>query len=306
MLTSIGSTQAQDPIELPSWELGWDENMDGTHTLSVNDDNDIVDTLYIFIDNTRNSDLNIELDIEWDSSEEIPIEIDFPSSITIGSTTNETISISLLNENGYVFERSPNSTMTLSVTANEIAFDQSVSSQEIDGKLAVPSVYELIPSATSRGEKLYSGSWVEYDFKIDNNGNSNDAIDNPQYKIRSCPQLDLEGMDELDGQVIAVGQMYEMKLKIKASEAHPDRTCEITLSITSSGNNIISSITFDIAVSAVEDNSGDSTEITDNSDSELDDTNSDLTESSSLTYVSFFEFSLISCFAMIIFSRNNR
>ena len=49
------------------------------------------------------TDLNIDLTIEWDSND-IPIEIDYPESVTISSSTNETISIMLKNENDYVFE----------------------------------------------------------------------------------------------------------------------------------------------------------------------------------------------------------
>ena len=72
------AVSAQDQLEMPSWELGWDEDMDGTYTLEVNNGDDIDDELMIFIDNQRMSDLNIELTIEWDSND-IPIDIDYPS-----------------------------------------------------------------------------------------------------------------------------------------------------------------------------------------------------------------------------------
>ena len=166
---TLGSVHAQDPIA--SWELGWDTDMDGTYTLFLNEHDDIEDELKIFIDNQRIYDLNIELTIEWDSSEQIPIEISYDESITISGSTNETISISLKNENGYVYERSPNSTMIISITADEVALEQSTSSQNIEGDVAVPPVYELVPSVTSRGETLYPGSFIEYDFNIENNGN---------------------------------------------------------------------------------------------------------------------------------------
>jgi len=152
---------AQDQLQMPSWELGWDEDMDGTHTLEVVNGDDINDELFIFIDNQRMSDLNIELTIEWDSSD-IPIDLDYPESITISGSTNETISIMLKNENGYVYERSPNSSMLISVTADEISFEQSTSNQNIEADIAVPEVYDLVVGATSRGEKLFAGSFIEY------------------------------------------------------------------------------------------------------------------------------------------------
>lgn len=50
---------AQDQLQMPSWELGWDEDMDGTHTLKLVNGDEIEDELIIFIDNQRMSDLNI-------------------------------------------------------------------------------------------------------------------------------------------------------------------------------------------------------------------------------------------------------
>ncbi len=302
-LIPANSVYGQDPIEIPSWELGWETDMDGTYTLSVNDDDDIVDEIQIFIDNQRMGELNIELEIEWSSSDDIPIELDYPDSVAISGSTNETISISLLNENGYVFDRSPNSTMVISVLANELFLDQSTSSQEIEGDLVVPSVYELIPSAKSRDEILYPGSSVEYDFNIENRGNSDDAVDEPRYNIRSCPHLSIEGIEELDGQVISVSQIHDVVLVISASEAHPDSTCEITISITSSGDNQISSIVFEISVNAVDRGVEDSSDDGVVDDLDLDDSGSDLTESGTLSYLSFIELSFILCFVLIFISK---
>ena len=278
---------AQGDLEMPSWELGWDEDMDGTHTLALVNGEDIEDELIIFIDNQRMSDLNIELTVEWDS-DDIPIDLDYEESITISASTNETISIKLKNENGYVFQTSPNSTMVISVNADEVSFEQSTSNQNIEADIAVPEVYELVVGATSRGEKLFAGSSIEYDFNIENKGNSDDAVDSPVFSIRSCPHLDIEGFDQLDGQVVTVGKNFQTQLKITASSAHPDRTCEVTLSVDSSGNQKTTSVIIEIAVSAVEDSSEDSNQ--DNSqDSQSDDDSIELTESSSLPYLSFVE-----------------
>jgi len=278
---------AQDQLQMPSWELGWDEDMDGTHTLKLVNGDEIEDELIIFIDNQRMSDLNIELTVEWDSSD-IPIELDYQESITISGSTNETITISLKNENGYVYERSPNSTMVISVTADEVALEQSTSNQNIEADVEIPEVYDLVVGATSRGENLFAGSFIEYDFNIENMGNSDDAVDNPMVSIRSCPNLDVENFDDLDGQVIAVGQNFQTKLKLIASTAHPDRTCEVTLSIDSSGNQLTSSITIEIEVTAVDSTADDSDQ--NNNDNSQSDESTELTESSSLPFLSFVEF----------------
>ena len=291
---------AQDQLQMPSWELGWDEDMDGTHTLKLVNGDEIEDELIIFIDNQRMSDLNIELTVEWDSSD-IPIELDYQESITISGSTNETISITLKNENGYVYERSPNSTMVISVTADEVALEQSTSNQNIEADVEIPEVYDLVVGATSRGENLFAGSFIEYDFNIENMGNSDDAVDNPMVSIRSCPNLDVENFDALDGQVIAVGQNFQTKLKLTASTAHPDRTCEVTLSIDSSGNQLTSSITIEIEVTAV-DSTADNSDQNDNDNSQSDET-TELTESSSLPFLSFVEFISVTLVANSILMR---
>jgi hypothetical protein len=295
---------AQDQLEMPSWELGWDEDMDGTYTLEVENGDDIDDELMIFIDNQRMSDLNIELTIEWDSND-IPIDIDYPESITISGSTNETIGIKLKNENGYVYERSPNSTMVISVTADEMSFEQSTSNQNIEADIAVPEVYDLVVGATSRGEKLFAGSFIEYDFNVENLGNSDDAIDNPMVSIRSCPHLDVESFEELDGQVIAVGQNFQTKLKLTASTAHPDRTCEVTLSIDSAGSKLTSSIIIEIEVTAVDSTSNDDSVSDNNDNSQSDDESSELTESSSLPFISLFELITVLLLVNVILIRRN-
>ena len=299
----LGSVHSQEPIEIPSWELGWETDMDGTYTLEITDKNDIDDELLIYIDNQRMTDLNIDLTVEWDSTD-IAIGIDYPESIRVSSSTNETISIMLKNENGYVFERSPNSTMVISITADESVFDQSTSSQEINGDIAVPSVYDLSVSASATGEKLYPGSDIGHNFLIENKGNSDDAIGDSEFSIRSCPHMSIEGMDELSGQVIAVGQILETKLKVTASEAHPGRTCEVTLSITSTGSKLTSSVKFEIEVYATDESSSDSSQIGDGVPSDLeDDGGTDLVESGTLPFISMVEFFALILIVNLYYSR---
>ena len=299
----FGSVYSQEPIEIPSWEMGWETDMDGTYTLEITDDNDIEDELLIYIDNQRMTEINIDLTIEWDSND-IPIEIDYPESVTVSSSSNETISIMLKNENGYVFERSPNSSMMISVTADESVFDQPTSSQEIDGDIVVPSVYDLLVSASETGEKLYPGSDIEHNFIIENKGNSDDAIGDSEFSIRSCPHMKIEGMDELEGQVITVNQLFETKLKVTASEAHPGRTCEVTLSITSTGSKLTSSVMFEIEVYTAEDSSSGSSQTGDGDSNDLeDDDGSDLIESSTLPFISLIEFLAVIFIVNLFYSR---
>ena len=42
----IPMTTAQDQVEVPSWELGWETNMDGTYELELSGEDDILDSVF--------------------------------------------------------------------------------------------------------------------------------------------------------------------------------------------------------------------------------------------------------------------
>ena len=62
-LSSIPNTAAQDQVEIPSWEVGWETNMDGVYELSLSGQEDIKDTIEFFVTNERMVDLNLEITI---------------------------------------------------------------------------------------------------------------------------------------------------------------------------------------------------------------------------------------------------
>ena len=52
-------------FEVPEWELGWDTNMETTYELQLDvDDWDLEEILVLYVDNERNSEVNLELTIE--------------------------------------------------------------------------------------------------------------------------------------------------------------------------------------------------------------------------------------------------
>ena len=180
--------------------------------------------------------------------------------------------------------------MVISITADESLFEQSTGSQEIDGDIAVPSVYDLTVSERSTGEKLYPGS----------------SIGESQFTIRSCPHMKIEGMEELESQVITVNQVFETKLKVTASEAHPGRSCEVTLSVTSTGSKLTSSVNFEIEVYVAEDSSSGSSQTDTNENSNQEDNDGpDLVESGTLPFISLVEFLTVIFIVNLLYSRRN-
>ena len=172
-LPFIGLANAQDQVEIPSWEVGWETNMDGVYELELSGQDDIMDSVEFFVANERMVDLNLEISIEWDESN-IPIELEYDVSISVAASDNQTFTIEISDVTGYAFERSPTQSMTLLLSAQEVALEQAIATQEIDAELAVPSVFELTIESQSKDEILYAGSSIEYTIMVTNNGTGKD------------------------------------------------------------------------------------------------------------------------------------
>ena len=297
-LSSIPNTTAQDQVEIPSWEVGWETNMDGVYELSLSGQEDIKDTIEFFVTNERMVDLNLEITIEWDESDNIPIELEYDESISIAASENQTFTIEISDLSGYSFERSPTNSMTLLLGAQEVALDQPVSTQEIEAELTVPSVFDLQIESQSKNEVLYAGSSVEYIVNVINQGNTKDVIKNPQSSVKSCPSLSVEGLDIMRDIEVENTTQNEFMIRISASASQPERICEVTISIKSAGNGKISSTIFEIDVNS---NSASDDEGLDNSTDQSDNNQqTELTETDTLNFVGTFEIILIVIFAVLL------
>ena len=295
-------TSGQDQVEIPSWEVGWETNMDGVYELTLSGEEDITDSIEFFVSNDRMGDLNLEISIEWDESENIPIELDYDESISVSASDNQTFTIEISDASGYSFERSPNDSMTLLLTAQEILLEQPLSSQEIDAELTVPAVFDLKLESESNDETLFAGSSVEYSLIVTNEGNTKDVIKMPESSIKSCPSVSVEGLDSMADMEVENSTMKEFDIRISASESQPERLCEITISIKSAGNGQISSLVFEINVnsnSAENENKGDS-----NVEESPDNDNTELTETNTLNFLMSYELILMIMIALIFRSRN--
>ena len=103
-----------------------------------------------------------------------------------------------------------------------------------------------------------------------NLGNANDAVKEATAQVRSCPHLTVDGLDALENTVVEPtgarnGKDSFATLTLVASESQPRRTCEVTISLVSEGDNAARSVTFDVEVFAYEEedqqsNSGDASD----------------------------------------------
>ena len=294
-LPFIGLANAQDQVEIPSWEVGWETNMDGVYELELSGQDDIMDSVEFFVANERMVDLNLEISIEWDESD-IPIELEYDESISVAASDNQTFTIEISDVTGYAFERSPTQSMTLLLSAQEVALEQAIATQEIDAELAVPSVFELAIESQSKDEILYAGSSVEYTIMVTNNGNGNDVIKMPESSVKSCPSVTIEGLDAMKDIELVNSSTKEYDIRITASSSQPERMCEITISIKSAGNGQIVSTIFQVEV--VSNSANDDDRVIPNNDQPSDDSNTQLTETNTLNFLGIYEIILIVFFAM--------
>ena len=272
-MTFPPSVAAQDQLETPSWTLGWSTDMDDGFTIEMDDDWDIDGEIVAYIENSRMSQVEVELTYEittW-----TPYTYDGPESITVAAGENKTCTITLSNDNDSdAREYNPDNTSTLTVTADEKIGDNSVMTgeQEIEGTVRVPKVFKLKPEVTLSEDDLYAGSTVDLSIQLMNLGNAKDAVKEASAEVRSCPHLTVEGLDALVNTVVDPtgaqnGKDASAILTLVASESQPRRTCEVTISLVSEGDDTARSTTFDVDVLAYEEDTNPTNEGNDDDDS---------------------------------------
>ena len=186
--------------------------------------------------------------------------------------------------------------MTLLLSAQEVALEQAIATQEIDAELAVPSVFELTIESQSKDEILYAGSSIEYTIMVTNNGNGKDVIKMPESSVKSCPSVTIEGLDAMKDIELVNSSTKEYDIRITASSSQPERMCEITISIKSAGNGQIVSTIFQVEV--VSNSANDDDRVIPNNEEPSDDSETQLTETNTLNFLGLYEIILIVFFAM--------
>lgn len=255
-ITLPPSVAAQDQFEAPSWTLGWSTDMDDGFTIEMDDDWDIDGEIVAYIENTRMS--QVELELTYEVNTWTPYTYEGPESITVAAGENKTFTITLSNDNDIdAREYNPDNTSALTVTADEKVGDTSTGNQEIEGTIRVPKVFNLKPEVTLSEDDLYAGSTVDLSIQLMNLGNAKDAVKDASAEVRSCPHLTVEGLDALVNTLVDPtgaqnGKDTSAILTLVASESQPRRTCEVTISLVSEGDDTARSTTFDVDVIAYE------------------------------------------------------
>lgn len=304
LLSSI-PVQAQLPDDGPVWTLGWTTDMDSTYIVEMDLGWDAKGEIVAYIENNRMSPLEITLSYEFDSW--VPFTFSGPDSLSVAGNANETFTVTFDSiDDDAAREYNPDNTSALTITAEEKVGDAPTSSQELEGDVSVPRIFDLRPIVTLPDEDLFSGSWIELSAKLSNNGNAGDAVKQASVQFRSCPHLSMPGVEGLKDKVVEITDAQNGKdtyatLRLEASGSQPSRVCEITLSLTSEGDDASRSTTFEIEVMGAEEDepSAPSSGTDDNDDT--DDSDSLSQESNTLPWVGGIE--LLMMFSLAALSR---
>ena len=279
LLALFPISQAQFPSN-NEWEFGWDTEVEPSYDLALDGGKwKIEDTLVFFVDNPRINDLSLTITVEFDDDVDF-IDTTYEESITVGSQSNETFTIELSTSDAdKVRSHSPSEKITMVVTAEESTAGTPGTTKEIDANLNVPRHHNLMPEVNLAASSVDAGTWIEETLLLNNMGNSVDAASKIEADVRNCPLLEIEGLEEGENvQIQPTGvdgnQPTEVQFRIAPSTAHPTKTCEVVLIVTSEGNGLERSVSWTIDVDesggSQDSNTGDTGSSSSNSGSDSD------------------------------------
>ncbi len=229
-LMAVPSASGQD---LDSWELGIKyPGEDATNSFLLSDDGSI--KVEFFVENSGLTEITVqfEYNIPFGGSHEGPEE----ESISSGANDTFDLKISGIDVLSQDAEKKEKFSITATITARQGIPDPLSSSQNREGDLEIPSIFDLVVDISDPFGPMNAGSDTILTVTVRNNGNAQDGV--AEVDVRDdCPLLTTDnGLDALLSGNIESGRSKDADLKVTASESHPKRHCDITISVTSKRN----------------------------------------------------------------------
>ncbi|MBR79549.1 MAG: hypothetical protein CMA88_02030 [Euryarchaeota archaeon] len=229
MLTVIfsGPAVAQD---LDSWELGINyPGEDSANPFEISREGSA--NVEFFVDNTGLTEITVEFEFD------IPFggNFDAPEGETIPAGTNKSFDLKVTDINVYSFdaEKIEKFAITASVTARQGVPDPISSPQNREGDLEIPTIFDISVEISDPFGPMNAGSDTILTVTVRNDGNAQDGVGDVQVED-NCPLLTTDnGLDSLMIGNIESGKTKDADLRVTASESHPKRHCDITVTVTS-------------------------------------------------------------------------
>ncbi len=229
-LLSISADWSSNAQELDSWELGINyPNDDSSNSFLLEKDGS--KNIEFFVDNSGLTDITIQFDYE------IPFGgvHGATEEETIAAGTNETfdLKISGVDVHSYEAEKVEKFSISATVSARQGIPDPLSSQQNREGDLEIPVILDLSVEISDPFGPMNAGSDTILTVTVINNGNTQDGVGEVTVED-NCPLLTTDnGLDSLLIGNIEPGKSKDSNLRAMASESHPKRHCDITITITS-------------------------------------------------------------------------
>ena len=219
--------------ELESWELGIKyPGEDPTNSFVLSDDGSA--KVEFFVENSGLTEITVqfEYNIPFGGSHDGPEE----ESISSGSNETFELKISGIDVLSQDAEKKEKFSITATITSRQGIPDPLSSSQNREGDLEIPSIFDLVVDISEPFGPMNAGTETILTVTVRNNGNAQDGV--AEVDVRDdCPLLTTDsGLDALLSGNIESGRAKDADLKVTASESHPKRHCDITVSVTSKRN----------------------------------------------------------------------
>ena len=216
--------------ELDAWELGINyPEEDSTNPFLIADDGSV--KVEFFVENSGLTEITVEFEFS------IPFDgkHDAPEGETISAGSNESfdLKISGIDVLAHDAEKKEKFSISAKITARQGIPDPLSSPQNREGDLEIPSIFDLSVEISEPFGPMNAGSDTILTVTVKNNGNAQDGVE--EVDVRDdCPLLTTDnGLDALLSGNIESGKEKDANLKITASESHPKRHCDITVTVTS-------------------------------------------------------------------------
>tara|TARA_B100001113_G_scaffold228651_1_gene187682 strand:- start:71 stop:1033 length:963 start_codon:yes stop_codon:yes gene_type:complete len=230
LTSSLLATTPTSAQELDSWELGINyPGEDSTNPFLLSNNGAV--KVEFFVENSGLTEISVEFEFN------IPFggEHEAPEGETISAGSNESfdLKISGIDVLSHAAEKKEKFSITATITARQGVPDPLSSSQNREGDLEIPSIFDLEVGISEPFGPMNAGSDTTLTVTVTNKGNAQDGVGEVDVKD-DCPLLSTDnGLDSLLSGNIEAGSEKDANLKVTASESHPKRHCDITVTVTS-------------------------------------------------------------------------
>ena len=218
--------------EIDAWELGiMYPNEDADNPFEISKDGKA--KVEFFVENSG----FVEISVEFAYDVPFGGEHDGPEGDTIPAGTNETYDLEISGIDVFNFEarKIEAFSITATVTERQGVPDPLNSQQNREGDLIIPTIYDLRIEVGDPIGPMNAGSDTILRAIVTNTGNVQDKVGDVQV-TDDCPLMTTDnGLDSLMVGNIAPGKKAEGDLRVSASESHPRRHCDITVTVSSNG-----------------------------------------------------------------------